>query len=92
MDATTAELEIMEKKKKSLMGKSLLLANYLFVSFLSKHFIAAPHGGAMFVIENIGTLLVALLLTTLMYCFLPNKVCLIAIPVTLGLAAIAAFL
>jgi hypothetical protein len=50
----------------------------------------APHGGAMFVMGNLGSFLIALLLTAMMYNLLSTKACLIAIPVTFCLAALAA--
>jgi hypothetical protein len=43
------------------------------------------------VMGNVGTLLIALLLTALMYNRLPPKACLVAILVTFGLAVLAAF-
>src|SRR6266567_7725367 len=90
--AATEDTGIIENKRKKLIGKGLFLSNYLFITFLSKHFMTAPHGGAMFAMGNLGTFLVALLLTALMYNLLSKKACLIAIPVTIGLAALAAVL
>ncbi|BCG45624.1 hypothetical protein GEOBRER4_n0382 [Citrifermentans bremense] len=82
--------ELDEKKRKRVIGKGLFLSNYLLISFLIKHFMSAPGGGAVFVIGNLGTLLIALLLTALMYNLLPPKVCLMSIPLALAMAVIAA--
>jgi len=79
-----------EKKRTSLIVNGLFISNWLFITFLRKQFFAAPHGGAMFVVRNIGTILATLALTVAMSHFLPKRACLIAIPVTLCLALIAA--
>ena len=62
-ETITKDMEKAENKKKKLIGKGLFLSNYLFITFLGKHFMTAPLGGAMFVTGNLGTLLIALLLT-----------------------------
>ena len=91
-ETTTEDMKIAENKRKKLIGKGLFLSNYLFITFLSKHFMTAPHGEAMFAMGNLGTFLAALLLTALIYNLFSTKACLIAIPVTVGLAALAAVL
>jgi hypothetical protein len=64
----------------------LLLANWLFVGFLSKKLIAPPAGGLDFVVKNVGTLLVALVMTALIIHFCPRKAVIVLIPIIVILA------
>ena len=74
-----------EPKGKGL--KSLLFfANWLFVLFLSKKLISPPAGGLDFVVKNIGTFLVALVMTALIIHFFSRKVIILLIPIILILA------
>ena len=67
--------------------KSLLfLANWSFIVFLSKKFIAPPAGGLDFVVKNIGTFLVALVMTALIIHFCPRKAVIVLIPIMVILA------
>ena len=63
-------------------------ANWLFVVFLSKKLVSPPAGDLDFVVKNIGTFLVASVMTALMIHFSPRKaiICLIPTMVILALA------
>ena len=78
-----------EPKGKGL--KSLLFfANWLFVLFLSKKLISPPAGGLDFVVKNIGTFLVALVMTALIIHFSPRKAVIVLIPTMVILALVIA--
>ena len=80
------------KRKAGSKGKGLksllFFANWLFVVFLSKKLIAPPAGGLDFVVKNIGTFLVALVMTSLIIHFCPRKAVIILIP-TMAVLALA---
>ena len=74
-----------EPKGKGL--KSLLFfANWLFVVFLSKRLISPPAGGLDFVLKNLGTFLVALVMTGLMIHFFSRRSVIVLIPTMVILA------
>lgn len=91
-EITAQNAAFIEDRRKKLIGKVLFLSNYFFLTFLGRHFLTAQHDRTTYVLANIGTLLVALILTTLMNRLLSQKACLIAIPAMLGLAVLAAYL
>ncbi len=64
----------------------LFFSNWLFVVFLSKRLISPPAGGLDFVVKNIGTFLVAWVMTDLMIYFSPKKVIIVLIPTMVILA------
>jgi hypothetical protein len=78
------------KKKAELKGKwvkiLLFWANWLFVVFLSKRLISPPAGSLDFVVKNIGTFFVAVVITALMILFFSRKVILLLIPIMVILA------
>jgi hypothetical protein len=68
----------------------LFWANWLFVVFLSKRLISPPAGGLDFVVKNIGTFLVALVMTALIIHFSPRKAVIVLIPTMVILALVIA--
>jgi hypothetical protein len=57
----------------------LFWANWLFVVFLSKRLISPPAGNLDFVLKNIGTFFVAVVMTVLMIHFFSRKVIILLI-------------
>ncbi len=61
--------------------KSLLFfANWLFFVLLSKKFISSPAGAMDFVVKNIATFVVALVMTVLMIHFFSRRAVIVLIP------------
>jgi hypothetical protein len=82
------------KKKVEPKGKGLKIllfwANWLFVVFLSKKLVSPPAGNLDFVVKNIGTFLVALVMTAVMIHFSPRKAVIVLIPTMVILALVIA--
>jgi hypothetical protein len=76
-------------KSKGLKGL-LFLVNWLFFVFLSKKLISPPAGNLDFVVKNIGTFLVALVMTAVIIHFSPRKAVIVLIPTMLILALVIA--
>ena len=68
----------------------LFFANWLFVVFLSKRLISPSAGGLDFVVKNVGTFLVAFVITALMIHFSPRKAIILLIPTMVILALVIA--
>jgi hypothetical protein len=68
----------------------LFISNWLLIVFLRKQFFSPPHGAATFVVKNVVTFALAVLVTSLMYRNLPKKAVVIAIPEILVLAVLTA--
>jgi len=82
--------DVTHKRKAEPKGKGLKIllffANWLFVVFLSKKLISPPAGSLDFVVRNIGTFLVALVMTALIIHFSPRKAVIVLIPTMVILA------
>jgi hypothetical protein len=66
----------------------LFFANWLFVLFLSKRLIGPPEGNLGFLANNIGTLLVTILLTGFMVYFFSRRTMIALIPLMVALALV----
>jgi hypothetical protein len=64
----------------------LFFANWLFLVFLSRRFISPPAGDLDFLAKNIGTFLVAVVLTGLMIRFSSRRAVILLIPTMVILA------
>lgn len=82
--------DVTYKRKAEPKGKGLktllFFANWLFVVFLSKRLISPPAGDLDFVVKNIGTFLVALIMTAFMIHFSRRKAMIFLIPTMVILA------
>lgn len=74
-----------EPKSKGLKNL-LFFANWLFVVFLSKRFFPSPAGGLDFVVKNLGSFLVASVITAIMLHFSSRKTIILLIPTMVILA------
>jgi len=88
MDDVTDDRKSEPKGKR--LKSLLFLANWLFVVFLSKKVVSLPAGGLDFVVKNIGTFLVALVMTALVIHFSPRRVVIVLIPMMVILALVIA--
>ena len=64
----------------------LFWANWLFVIFLSKRLVSPPTGNLDFVVKNIGTFFVAVVMTALIILFFSRTVIILLIPIMVILA------
>ena len=68
----------------------LFFANWLFIVFLSKWFLSPPQGEFSFLVKNLGSFLVAVVMTFLMAQFTSRKGMFILITTMLMLALVIA--
>jgi hypothetical protein len=57
----------------------LFLSNWLFVVFLSKRVISPPQGEIDFLVKNLGSFFLALIITGVTLCYFPGRVLKISI-------------
>ncbi len=77
-------------KKTKIVKTLLLFSNWLFLVFLSKRLISPPAGNIDFLLKNIATFFVALVITGLMIHFFPRRVIISCIPIMAILAVATA--
>jgi len=86
------DLTVEKEAKQSNKGVKTLLffANWLFVVFLSKRFVSPPEGELDFLLKNIGTFLLASIMTVIMAHFSSRKTMILLIPIMVFLSVAAA--
>jgi hypothetical protein len=75
-----------QRRPSKLPGALLFFANWLFVVSASKKVVRAPEGDFDFLVKNVGTFMVALVVTGLMIHFSSKKVVILLIPIMAVLA------
>jgi len=73
-------------KKAKIVKTLLFFSNWLFLVFLSKRLISSPAGNIDFLLKNIATFFVALVMTGLMIHFFSRRVMILCIPIMAILA------
>ncbi len=77
-------------KKGKIVKTLLFFSNWLFLVSLSKRLISPPSGNVEFLLKNITTFFVALVMTGLMIHFFSRKVMILCIPIMAILAVATA--